>query len=243
MIKARIFFLLCIICSGIFGAESSYYRLENHDSSYRKLKDSPLPPDKRKKLPPSALYKQSRPAREKKEIDYSRQEVISNSQALMRFGIFPKQRKHFLTFGINSGIDLFTLLDSTTSKKYINIDLLGKIGYLYQFNANALRIYLDLGGRIPTNSAIPLALGFNGNMDFLINLIYLDFYIGAGYGAEYFGKGTLSHGFKVNLGISKSFENHQVEFGLNIPFYRFHNIGDKTLHHNIDFIISYNYKL
>lgn len=242
LIKARIFCLLCIVCSSVFGAEN-YYRLQDYDSSYRKLKDSPAPPPKIKQLPPSALYKQSRPAREKKKIDYSRQEIITNPQALMRFGVFPEQKYHYLLFGVSGGVDLFTLLDSNSSKKYVGIDLLWKLGYLYQFNANAFRIYFDIGGKIPTNNAIPIALGFSGNMDFLINLLYLDFYIGAGYGAEYYNKGTLSHGFKVNLGISKSFANHQVEFGLNIPFYNFHNIDDKTLYHNIDFIISYHYKL
>ncbi|RDU65159.1 hypothetical protein [Helicobacter sp. MIT 14-3879] len=237
----KIIFILCIFFINIFGA-NSYYRLDNYDSSYKKLDDRPEPIEKKKVLHPSSIYKQSRPARVEKKPDYTRKDILPNNQALIRIGKPPKIKRHFLMLGVNTGINIFSLTDINKSKKYIVTEIMGKIGYLYYFNANALRIYLDLGARFPTNNNIPLGLAISSNFDFLINIIYLDFYIGAGYGGEYFIKDNFfSQGFKINLGISKSFKKHQIEFGITIPFYKFFINDIKILNHNIDFIFSYNY--
>lgn len=226
-------------------ANAQYYRLQGVDSSYDLLEDSPLI-QKQKQL--KNMNSQNRTPRAKKEISTERIDISTNKQALIRFGINPpKPRVHFLILGLNSGIDLFTNSTPYTTKKHIAVEIMGKIGYSYYFNqteqSNALRIYLNIGSPIPTTKAIPASLATNLNIDFLINVIYFDLYIGGGYGGEYFVKNSFfSHGFIVNVGFSKRLDNHQIEFGLRVPFYSMLSTSNSIINHNIDFVLGYNYR-
>ncbi|MDE6885765.1 MAG: hypothetical protein K2P17_01800 [Helicobacteraceae bacterium] len=255
-----------ILIAFISLAESSdnYYKLDDYDSSYRLLKDKPLPPPKLRDL---NTYSKGRPAREKKEMDYSRREIpvpqsrpsqinenydyernniLINQQALDRLNgtIYKEKQKHFLFLGLNSGSNLFSIVTQYDAKKHISIELKAKIGYLYYFyKNNAFRIYANVGTSFPLYKEIPLDVIFSGNIDFLIDFYVIDFYIGVGYGGEYFIKEKfISHGVNINLGLSKSFGNHQLEFGIALPFYYIFTKNDKILNHNIDFILGYNYK-
>lgn len=236
----RFLLLLCGFAGLLFA--NTFYRLQGVDSSYDLLEDSPLI-QKQKKL--KSMNTQNRTPRPTKKPNYDRIDIVANKQALIRFGINPpKIRQHFLMLGLNSGIDLFT---HSTKSKHIAIDLVGKIGYLYYFSdkadSNALRIYLNLGSPIPTTRAIPASVAGNINLDFLLNVIYFDLYIGGGYGGEYFIKNRFfSHGFIVNVGFSKRLQNHQIEFGLRVPFYSMLTTSNFALNHNIDFIVGYNYR-
>lgn len=222
---------------------SNFYRLEGVDSGYKLLEDSPLL-QKQKKLKP--MNTQNRTPRPKKEPSFERINIIANQQALIRSGLNPpKIQQHFFMLGLNSGIDLFSVIDTT--KKQIAVEIAGKMGYLYYFSeradSNAMRIYVNFGSPIPTTSAIPASLAVSLNMDFLLSVVYFDLYIGGGYGGEYFFKNRFfSHGFIVNVGFSKRFDNHQVEFGLRVPFYSMLESANTALNHNIDFILGYNYR-
>lgn len=262
-------FLLIIaifVLSFVHGAGSPepYYRLDNYDSRYKLLDDPPAPPEKRKTLNPSALYKAVRPARIKKEPNYKRVEIlppakrigsdvkhdyrrikiIPNKQALIRSRLpYIEPRAHFLLLGLNGGVDLFTSM----GKKHIAVEIMGKIGWHYFFtdddNSSSMRIYFAIGTPIPVMPEISQAVSGNLNVDFLINAIYLDFYIGGGYGGDYYIKERFfSHGFLINAGISKAINAHQVELGVRVPFYSVLNSANQQKKHIIDIIIAWNYR-
>lgn len=242
IIKDSILVFIALICLGEFAfGRDSYYRLENYDSRYDKLKDEELPPSKDKTLHPSSIYKQERPARIEKTPDYSRIDTLSSKQVSNRLENknISANKRRYLFLGLNGGLDLYAY----DAKRQLSLELMGKIGYWHYFNLNAFRIYFQLGGRFPVNNNNPNALALNFNMDFLINIKVFDFYIGGGYGGEYyFLQKYFSHGFNVNTGISKSFGRHIVEFGLVIPFYAMY-INNEILKNNIIFTLGYSYKI
>lgn len=237
-----IFVLIVLICmaSLAFGRDN-YYRLDDYDSSYNKLEDEPLPPSKDKQLHPSSIYKQERPPRIEKTPDYSRRDIPSSTQVSNRLEnkkISPN-KKGYLFLGANGGLDLY----SYDSKRKLSLEVMGKIGYWHYLNLNSFRIYFQLGGRFPLNNENSNTLALNLNMDFLVNIKVFDFYIGAGYGGEYyFSQKYFSNGFHINTGISKSFGRHSLEFGLVIPFYTIY-VDNEILKNNIIFMLGYNYKI
>lgn len=246
------------------GSPEPYYRLDNFDSRYKLLDDPPAPPEKIKQLNPSSLYKAIRPARIKKEpnyrrvellppakrigsdreFDYRRIKVIPNKQALIRSGLpYYEPRAHFLLLGINGGVDLFS-----NAKKRVAVEIVGRIGWHYFFsdddNSSSMRIYLGVGAPIPTTNELSQAVAGNLNVDFLINALYLDFFIGGGYGGEYFLKERFfSHGFLINAGISKAISAHQIEVGVRVPFYSALRGANGRTKHIIDITIAWHYRL
>lgn len=253
---------MAIIVLNLFGTESPYYRLDNFDSRYNLLDDPPPPPEKLKNLNPSSLYKANRPVRIKKEPNYKRVEIppptkrigsdreisyrrikiIPNKQALIRSGLpYIEPMAHFLLLGINSGVDLF----KQSSKNRIAVEIAGKIGWHYYFSddddSSSMRIYLNIG--TPIDSAIPKAVSGSINMDFLINVVYIDLFVGGGYGGDYFLKERFfSHGFLINAGISKAINAHQIELGTRVPFYKTLNNANRSTKHIIDIILAWNYR-
>ncbi|RAX55203.1 hypothetical protein CCY99_00455 [Helicobacter sp. 16-1353] len=240
-IKNFVFLLIALMCiADLAFARDNYYRLDDYDSSYDKLEDSPLPPSKDKELHPSSIYKQERPPRVEKTPDYSRIEIQNSTQTSNRLeNRRISSKKGYLLLGINGGLDLYAY----DAKRQLSLEFMGKIGYLHYLNLNAFRFYFQVGGRFPLNNNNPNALALNFNTDFLLNLKVFHFYIGGGYGGEYyFSQKYFSHGFNVNLGISKSLGNHFIEFGLVIPFYTMY-IDNVILKNNIIFVLGYNYKI
>lgn len=233
-----IFVALCAIFTHL--AAQDYYRLDDFDTSYDKLDDEPLPPNREKSLHPSSIYKQDRPPRVEKEVDYSRREIALNAQALQRLEekqVSSRRTAHFF-LGVNGGLALYAY----DSKRQLSFDIAGRIGYWQDFSATALRIYLNFGGRFPLNNENPNAFAISANMDFLVKFSVLDVYAGIGYGGEYYyTQSHFSHGVNINVGFSKSFAAHSVDFGVVIPFYTMY-INDKILKNNIIFLVGYNYK-
>lgn len=256
--KFWLFIALCAVNLCASSTPEPYYRLDNFDSRYKLLDDPPAPPEKIKQLNPSALYKANRPARIEKKPDYRRVEIfppakrvgsdrkmsyrrikiIPNKQALIRSGLpYYEPRAHFLLLGLNSGVDLFEI----NGKTHATAEFAGKIGWHFYFtdddDSSAMRIYLNIGAPIPIN-AIPKAISANLNVDFLINAIYLDFFVGAGYGGDYFlDDKFFSHGFLLNAGISKAIDAHQIEVGARVPFYKKRNTN-----HIVDIVLSWHYR-
>lgn len=255
------FWLFIALCAANLCASSSpepYYRLDNFDSRYKLLDDPPAPSEKIKQLNPSALYKANRPARIKKKPPYRRVEIfppakrvgsdkkmsyrrikiIPNKQALIRSGLpYYEPRAHFLLLGLNSGVDLF----GANGKTQATAEIAGKIGWHFYFtdddDSSAMRIYATFGAPLPINPAIPKAISANLNVDFLINAIYLDFFIGGGYGGDYFlDDKFFSHGFLLNAGISKAIDAHQIEVSARVPFYKKRNVN-----HIVDIVLSWHY--
>ena len=255
--KFWIFIALCAVNLYASSTPEPYYRLDNFDSRYKLLDDPPAPPEKIKQLNPSALYKVNRPARIQKKPDYRRVEIfppakrvgsdrkinhrrikiIPNKQALIRSGLpYIEPRAHFLLLGLNSGVDLF----ESHSKKRVAVEIAGKIGWHY---SSAMRIYLNIGAPIPITQEISKAISGSLNIDFLINAVYLDFFVGGGYGGDYFlNDKFFSHGFLLNVGISKAIDAHQIELGARVPFYRVMNGASGRVKHIVDIVISYNYR-
>lgn len=252
-----------IFALNFIGCASSlepYYRLDNYDSRYNLLDDPPAPLEKEKQLHPSSLYGAIRFPRIPKEPNYKRVEilppvsrigsykdfdyrriaVIPNKQALIRSGLwYDEPRVHFLLLGINGGADLF-------NKNRVAVEIAGKIGWHYFFSdgnhSSSMRIYLGIGAPIPITKEISNAVSGNVNIDFLINALYLDFFIGGGYGGDYFLKERLfSHGFLVNAGISKAIMAHQIELGVRVPFYGV--LKDKQTKRIVDIILSWHYRI
>lgn len=262
--KFWIFIALCAVNLYASSTPEPYYRLDNFDSRYKLLDDPPAPPEKIKQLNPSALYKANRPARIQKKPDYRRVEIfppakrvgsdrkishrrikiIPNKQALIRSGLpYIEPRAHFLLLGLNSGVDLF----ESHSKKRVAVEIAGKIGWHYYFtdddDSSAMRIYLNIGAPIPITQEISKAISGSLNIDFLINAVYLDFFVGGGYGGDYFlNERFFSHGFLLNVGISKAIDAHQIELGARVPFYRVMNGASGRVKHIVDIVISYNYR-
>lgn len=245
---------------------NSYYRLQGYDSSYRLLDDAPITQKKKSLKSHNSQNRTPRPKREQStrridisppasrngsnsnKWDSSRLNPTPNEPARIRYGFPPYPRQHFLLLGLNTGIDLYT--QSTAGQdnsKHIGIELGAKIGYLYYFTksetSHAMRIYANFGTSIPTSRALPLNLAVSGNVDFLFNVIYFDIYLGGGYGGEYFAsQGFFAHGALLNTGFSKRIGNHQLEVGVRVPFYPLLMRLDSALNHNIDFILTYNYR-
>ena len=263
----RVLLVIAFVALNLALASSTpepYYRLDNYNSHYNLLDDPPAPPEKIKQLNPSSLYTALRPARIQKKPDYRRVDIfppakrigsdkkmsyrrikiIPNKQALIRSGLpYIEPRAHFLLLGLNSGVDLF----ESHSKKRVTMEIAGKIGWHYFFsdddNSSSMRIYLAFGSPIATTSAISQAISGSVNMDFLINALYLDFFIGAGYGGDYFlDERFFSHGFLLNAGISKSIGAHQIELGARVPFYRALNSANGRTKHIVDIILAWNYR-
>lgn len=237
----RFLAIFCFGCSALFGA---YYKLDDFDSRYRELKDSPLPPQKGSQLHPSSLYSHPRPARIEREIPTERQEIPQNNQALMRLKRIAPPPTHFLTLGFYPAINLFTFANESNDNKAVALDLSASLGYLHYFYKNhAFRIYAKLGGKAPFYKEIPAMLSFSSQLDFLINVKYFDFVLGAGYGGEYqFSHKFLSHGFLINVGLSKRVKSHRFEALIAIPFYKVYLQNNTILNHNIDFIFGYSYE-
>lgn len=227
------------ICINIVFAQN-YYKLDDYDAPYNKLEDAPLPPSKEKNLHPSSIYKQERPPRIEKKPDYSRKEISNNPQALSRIqhkSIAKKKSSSFFV-GANGGLDLYAF----DAKRQLSLEIMGKIGYWQNLNLNALRIYFQFGGRFPLNNENPNALALALNMDFLVNMKIVDFYIGGGYGGEYYmSQKYFSRGFNINIGLSKSIQRHTFDFGIVIPFYTMY-IDNEILKNNIIFIGGYSYR-
>lgn len=257
----RNFLLVFFVCALAY-ADSAYYRLQGYDSGYRLLDDAPIIQKKKPLKSNNSQNRASRPKREQstKRIDISppalrngsnagkwdssRIKPTPNEPARIRYGFPPYPRQHFIMVGLNSGVDIFTAESSLDSaKKAFAVELMGKFGYFYFFtrdnDSHSMRIYAHFGTSIPTNKAIPANIAFGANIDFLINVIYFDLFLGAGYGGEYFIRNaTLSHGALVNTGFSKRIGNHQLEVGVRVPFF---TMPDSALNHNIDIVLSYNY--
>ena len=263
----RLLLVIAIFALNLASGASSpepYYRLDNYDSRYKLLDDPPAPLQKQKQLNPSSLYTAIRPARIKKEpnyrrvellppakrigsdreFDYRRIKVIPNKQALIRSGLpYYAPRAHFLLLGINGGVDLFS-----NDKTRVAVEIAGRIGWHYFFSdddySSSMRIYLSVGAPIQTTPELSQAIGGNLNVDFLINAIYLDFFIGGGYGGEYYLKERFfSHGFLINAGISKAIRAHQIELGVRVPFYSALNGANGRTKHIIDIILAWHYRL
>ena len=222
-------------------ASDHYYRLDNFDANYNKLKDPPLKIDPDKKLHPSSIYKPQRPPRVEKEPDYDRKEIVNNQQALNRLNGYPQTnpRVDYFLLGIGGGIALYAHDD----KRQISGDLYAKIGYFRYLNLNAIRAYINLGTRLPIDNSNPTTLSFSGNVDFLLNLKIFHIYAGIGYGGEYYTmQKFLSQGININLGLSKQLGYGAIDFGVTIPFYtkKKKNIIIKN---NIIFTLGYSYKI
>ncbi len=266
MLTLKFLLIIAIFALGVAngaGSPEPYYRLDNYDSRYKLLDDPPAPPEKTKQLNPSSLYKAIRPARIEKKPNYKRVEilppakrigsdakrsyrrikVIPNKQALIRSGLpYYEPRAHFLLLGINSGVDLFSI-----DKKRVAVEIAGKIGWHYYFSdddySSAMRIYLNIGAPISTSSALSQAISGSINMDFLINAVYLDFFLGGGYGGDYYLKERFfANGFVLNAGISKEIDAHQIELGARVPFYSVLKGANGQTRHIVDIIIAWNYR-
>ena len=236
-----IFFILIVFASSNLYARGNYYRLDNYDANYDKLQDPPLKKEPQKQLHPSSIYKQERPIRIEKESDYSRREIANNNQANNRLGsnkINPTRADYFL-LGIGGGIDIYAY----NEKRPISLDLHAKLGYFRYLNLNAIRIYTNIGSRIPLANSNPNTISFSGNIDFLLNLKIFHIYAGLGYGSEYYkNQKFLSQGLNINLGLSKQFGRNAFDAGLVIPFYTIYT-KDVIIKNNIIFSLEYSYKI
>lgn len=240
-INKIIFFISIILASSSLYARGNYYRLDDYDANYNKLQDPPLNQEPQKQLHPSSIYKQQRPAGIQKEPDYSRREIANNNQAANRlagYQINPAKLDYFL-LGIGGGIDIYAY----DEKRQISLDLYAKLGYFRYINLNAIRIYANLGGRIPLANSNPRTLSFSGNIDFLLNLKIFHIYAGLGYGSEYYtSQKFFSQGLNINLGLSKQLGRGAIDVGLVIPFYTIYT-KDVIIKNNIIFLLEYSYKI
>lgn len=232
--------IIIIISLYSFALSNDYYKLDDYDASYNKLKEPKLPPSKDKELHPSSIYKYEYPQKEKKKPSYSRIEVINNEQALNRIQEIKKitKDKDYLLLGLNSSVDLYDL----NSKNLLALELGLKIGYIHLFNSNAVRTYIKTYGKIGLGNNDISIIGVDANIDFLFGVRIFNLYLGLGYGGEYSIKDNIiKHSPHINIGINKILNvNSNIDIGVKIPFYI---LLDKKfgVRNNASFVINYNY--
>ena len=141
--------------------------------------------------------------------------------------------------GIN---EQYNHLNANYLLKWYMIQDYNSRGFKY-INLNAIRIYANLGGRIPLANSNPRTLSFSGNIDFLLNLKIFHIYAGLGYGSEYYtSQKFFSQGLNINLGLSKQLGRGAIDVGLAIPFYTIYT-KDVIIKNNIIFLLEYSYKI